>query len=154
MLKTQSEIRLPVVFVYIYTTNLTLCVYTVHIQYKNTTWLLFIAHCFVKGLHLFLILWYFWLIDILEKQRQQRRLRKLWWTNWVKLCQGNPFLGIKGLKVYEYRGLCHDYIFDTNDKHNFYFHNRWFPFSRIHPDMSLFHPASILCKIIPQTEKH
>lgn len=34
-------------FVYIYTTNLTLCVYTVHIQCKNTT-LLFIAHCFCE----------------------------------------------------------------------------------------------------------
>lgn len=32
---------------YIYTTNLTLCVYTVHIQCKNIT-LLFIAHCFCE----------------------------------------------------------------------------------------------------------
>lgn len=34
------------------------------------------AHCFVKGLHLFLILWYFWLIGILEKQWQQQQKNK------------------------------------------------------------------------------
>lgn len=33
---------------YIYTTNVTLCVYTVHIQYKNTTWLLFICSLFCE----------------------------------------------------------------------------------------------------------
>lgn len=30
----------------------------------------------MKGLHLFLILWYFWLIGILEKQWQQQQKNK------------------------------------------------------------------------------
>lgn len=80
-------------FVYIYTINLSLCVYTVHIQYKNTTVLLFIAHCFVKGLHLFLILWYFWVIGryIGESMATATKKKEKLMDQQAEIVSGNSF---------------------------------------------------------------
>lgn len=74
ILKTQSERDCHLFCVHIYNKLNSLCIYSTYTVQEHH--LLFIAHCFVKGLHLFLILWYFWLINILEKQWQQQ-LRKL-----------------------------------------------------------------------------
>lgn len=54
MLRPQAKTS---VFVYIYTTMLTLCIYSTYTVKSSTYYYLF-AHRFVKGLHLFLILCY------------------------------------------------------------------------------------------------
>lgn len=129
-------------FVYIYTTNLTLCVYTVHIQYKNTTWLLFIAHCFVKGLHLFLILWYF-LAHQYIGETTATTIKNFDGPTGLKLCRGILFFG--DLRV-EFKGLCVQIYFGsdpTDDKHNyvsfaFQIISLCLPFSPNPSNMSLF----------------
>lgn len=66
MLRFQSEIDGHLFCVHIYNKLNSLCIYSTYTVQEHHLIIIYCS-CFVKGLHLFLILWYFWLIRILEK---------------------------------------------------------------------------------------
>lgn len=134
---------------YIYTTILTLCVYTVHIQYRTP----------VEYYLLLIVLWkgciYFWYYGVFGSSIYWRNngnsdYENFKWTNWLKWSQGILCGDWRSEKFrHEYGGLC---LLQnpSNEKHNFVsfdFHSR-----RVHfvtkPIRHVFiHPPAIMCKI-------